>query len=639
MKHFTLILLFLLLILLLNPFVVCASPTVTIYPQAKDSILQQQIKFLIDEAEKQRVQSPRKALTRAQKAIELLKTSSGNTQQMHRATFETAHAYQLLGKMDSSVVCFNKLLSLPDIDAELKAKSLNLLGVDYRRLGEYQLAHQSAANALKIYRSLSDSAGILGTLMNDAKVFNNTGDKEKAMQLYFDALKYTEKVKDTLKTGQLYGLIANVYMDIDRDEKGKVYYRKAIRKLKAYQNTSLYADNLNNYGIVFYDEQVYDSALFFYTKALDVYRRIEQTDAIAVGYQNIGITYVFLDSIGKGLQFLKHAKAIFKSLKLQRDLASVYVDLGRAYIEVNRFDSADYYLGQALEVSSEIHQAFYKKEALLLRYKMYEEAGDFEAALKAFKKYVTFKDSLDNKEMRENFQELEVKYQTIQHEKEIIHLKDQELLDRAEKRLLIFGIIGLLLFFILILSLILVRRKKDMQIHRQKIVVHQKEKALARAELAQREAHEKQLENELEFKTKQLATHALNMMQKNKLLQDITEDIERRIKSPDCKNREAMIQVRHSLKQGLNVERDWDLFKLYFEQINERFFDELKKINLKLTGNDYKLCALIKLNMSVKEMASVMNISADSLKNARYRLKKKLKLRAEERLNTFIGNI
>jgi len=100
-----------------------------------------------------------------------------------------------------------------------------------------------------------------------------------------------------------------------------------------------------------------------------------------------------------------------------------------------------------------------------------------------------------------------------------------------------------------------------------------------------------------------------------------------------------MKQVMRSLKQGLNVDKDWDLFKLYFEQTNERFFDELKKINPGLTGNDYKLCALMKLNMSVKEMASVMNISADSLKNARYRLKKKLKLQADDKLNIFIGNI
>ncbi len=89
----------------------------------------------------------------------------------------------------------------------------------------------------------------------------------------------------------------------------------------------------------------------------------------------------------------------------------------------------------------------------------------------------------------------------------------------------------------------------------------------------------------------------------------------------------------------MRKKKDRDLFKLYFEQINESFFDKLKKINPALTGNDYKLCALIKLNMSVKEMASVLNISADSLKNGRYRLKKKLKLGRDEDMNSMIRNI
>jgi len=129
------------------------------------------------------------------------------------------------------------------------------------------------------------------------------------------------------------------------------------------------------------------------------------------------------------------------------------------------------------------------------------------------------------------------------------------------------------------------------------------------------------------------------MMQKNKLLQSISADIEIRMKSPGCSDKESMRQILRELQQGLNIDKDWDLFKVYFEQINERFFDKLKEINPALTGNDFRLCALIKLNLSIKEMASVLNISPDSLKNARYRLKKKLHLRSEESLTVFINSL
>ena len=147
------------------------------------------------------------------------------------------------------------------------------------------------------------------------------------------------------------------------------------------------------------------------------------------------------------------------------------------------------------------------------------------------------------------------------------------------------------------------------------------------------------MESDVEFKTRQLAAHALNMMQKNKLLQEISDDIDKAISLPESTDNKTLEQVRKSLRQGLNVDKDWDLFKLYFEQINESFFDKLKVINPALTGNDYRLCALTKLNLTIKEMASVLNISPESLKNARYRLKKKLKLGNEDNLDVFLNNL
>ncbi len=624
---------------LLYYLVIFSSFPASALPAAQDSLRNQQAEKFIEQAEKQLMHSPRNALNNAQKAIGVIQMDEHSRHLLSGAYYQTAHAYFLLGKIDSSVIWFNKLLLLPDVDDVTKAKSFDFLSIDYRKLGNFERSHHASSEAMKLYQSLNDSAGIIETLINEARVYSSSGNRKKAMQLYFDALKFTEQAKDTLKTGRLYGWIANVYMDIDEDEKGKIYYRKAIQKLAPYRNTYFYADILNNYGIVFYDEQLYDSALFYYSEALDIYKSTGQSDAIAVGYQNIGITYVFLGRADEGIGYLFRSLNSFEALNLLRDQASVFIDLGRAYLEMNRFDSSDYYLQKALKISKAVKHAFYTKDALLLLYKMNNKAGRFEKALSAYKNYVAFKDSIDNQAMKENFQELEVKYQTARREKEILQLKDRELLDKADKKILTLGIVGLLLLFILVMTLILMRRKKDMQIHRQKVLVHQKEKALAKAELARHEAHEKQLENEIEYKTKQLTTHAMNMMQKNKLLHDITEDIENRMKSSECKSRETMNQVKRSLKQGLNVDKDWDLFKLYFEQTNERFFDKLKKMNPNLTGNDYKLCALIKLNMSVKEMASVMNISADSLKNARYRLKKKLKLQADDKLNIFIGNI
>jgi DNA-binding CsgD family transcriptional regulator len=86
----------------------------------------------------------------------------------------------------------------------------------------------------------------------------------------------------------------------------------------------------------------------------------------------------------------------------------------------------------------------------------------------------------------------------------------------------------------------------------------------------------------------------------------------------------------------MSSENDWNLFKLYFEQVNKNFFTKLQEKHERLTINDLKLAALIKLNMNIKEAAAVLNIEPDSLKRARYRLRQKFGLRTEQSLSEFL---
>jgi uncharacterized membrane protein len=83
------------------------------------------------------------------------------------------------------------------------------------------------------------------------------------------------------------------------------------------------------------------------------------------------------------------------------------------------------------------------------------------------------------------------------------------------KETTITTVVIILIFIVLMLFF---KRRKDHQLHQQKTLVYEKEKMLTKAELAEREARAKLMEDELEYKTRQLASHAMNMMQKNDLL-------------------------------------------------------------------------------------------------------------------------
>jgi hypothetical protein len=162
-----------------------------------------------------------------------------------------------------------------------------------------------------------------------------------------------------------------------------------------------------------------------------------------------------------------------------------------------------------------------------------------------------------------------------------------------------------------------------------------RQQALLEQELRIARLKEQELLCELEYKTKSLTTYALSMVQKNETLKEVKESVELLMKKPDTHS-ENYKKLSRTIEFGLTLEKDWDDFKMYFQEVQTDFFPKLKERFPDLSASDLKLCALIRLNLSLKQSAAVLRISPDSVKVARHRLKKKFNLQNEENLNSFV---
>ncbi len=87
-----------------------------------------------------------------------------------------------------------------------------------------------------------------------------------------------------------------------------------------------------------------------------------------------------------------------------------------------------------------------------------------------------------------------------------------------------------------------------------------------------------------------------------------------------------------------DVEKDWENFKLYFDQVHQGFFQNLKSNSSPLTENDLKWIALLRLNLDSRQIASILNVSFDSVKVIRHRLRKKLNVPEDKNLFDFLNN-
>jgi ligand-binding sensor domain-containing protein/DNA-binding CsgD family transcriptional regulator len=169
--------------------------------------------------------------------------------------------------------------------------------------------------------------------------------------------------------------------------------------------------------------------------------------------------------------------------------------------------------------------------------------------------------------------------------------------------------------------------------------VYESQQALVEADLKFLHLKEKQLEDQIEFKNKQITTHTLNIIQKNETLKDLRGKLEEISHSPNGSAQQELRKTLKMIDSSFRLDKDWEEFKLYFEQIYTGFYSKLKINYPELSNQELRHCALIRLNLSTVEIASILGISPDSIKVSRNRIRKKLKLPSNQNLSDFILTI
>ena len=168
-------------------------------------------------------------------------------------------------------------------------------------------------------------------------------------------------------------------------------------------------------------------------------------------------------------------------------------------------------------------------------------------------------------------------------------------------------------------------------------VLSETQKALNHSEIQFLELKRDQMRRELDLKTKQLTTHALSILQKNQYLLELSESLDELGKKKGDKEiasevRKMSQHIRNSIKQDAR----WEDFRLYFEQVHDDFYAKLKISFPKLTNQDLKQCALVKLNLSLEDSATILGVSSESVRVSRYRIQKKMGMSSQAAFYEFL---
>ncbi|WP_373494533.1 tetratricopeptide repeat protein [Aquiflexum sp.] len=431
------------------------------------------------------------------------------------------------------------------------------------------------------------------------KIAYKTQKLDDALSLHQKAFDLTEKINDEIRKAISIGLIGFIYEKRQEYQKALKHQWTAISIFKKLKRDDLSAEINENLGSIYEDLEIFDSASYYFQKALGL--KIESGDSLNMisTLNNLGDIYRKNGEIEQGLEITNEALALSRVLDQPYEESSALRDLARSYFELKDFQKAYNYLDSSRIVYREI----YNKETAT------------QMAL-----------------MEELF---------------LIKLKDQQIIELEQLKA--FDAKIRILFVVVILLLIgtswLIISKKNIKskVERQ-LLESEKEIMLTQQKLMKTELYNIQLKDEtiskeLESNAKSLTAQTLHVIDKNKMLEVIRQRLQDSLEKDTREQKKNIRNLVKMIDYNFVQDTDWNDFKKNFEKAHKNFFQNLHHQAVDLTPSELRLASLMRMNLSSKDIASTLNISPDSLRISRYRLRKKLALGKGESLQQFILSI
>ncbi|KWW26302.1 MAG: LuxR family transcriptional regulator [bacterium F082] len=359
------------------------------------------------------------------------------------------------------------------------------------------------------------------------------------------------------------------------------------------------ADDKNailNIASSFQQLKQYDSAFYYldsiirYMPKAGVKDRVVQ-DILIKTYQTKAVCYLDLEQWDDALQCLKESRVLLEKFDDKKQFCVNYLHDADANNGKGLYETALCLIDTAIIISRNFEDIYSEWFAVKLKSDILENMKDYEREVENLRYFNILTDTINN---RENL--LKVQEQQYQHEATQME-KQYELQQQAfQQKQLIIIILAVFITIIATLVAILILLNK------------------------------KRLASELALRNREITAKSMDKIQSNEMLNNAIEKLTEMEEHPE---NNVLPGVIRDLKTLIDADTKKD-FDLHFVQMHPDFYQKLLTDFPNLTPNELRLCAFIKSNLSIKEIATINGISVDSVKTARKRLRKSLNLTGED---------
>jgi len=551
--------------------------------------------------------------------------------------------------------------------------SYSFLGTQYLQRNDYTQAEKYQEMALETFAGIdypygialaNERLGILCMVKNEFlkaleyyyqsfKINQNNGfQKEESISLYhigltelymgnykeavdhiLKSLNYWEEVNNVSNIWNCNELLGNIYIRLNVFEKALYYHRIALKvrndaiKISFPDGQEVNPENklglaysYNNIAEVYLNLHLYDSAYFYAIKSLKIKEAknsVATQNDVANSWLNMGNIYRKLGKHDSAFLMLTKAAETYLALRNGGSYAEASYGIGNLFTDLKNYNKAKEKYEIGLQKSIEVIDKNNIKTGYKLLSDLYSTTREYKKSLDYFLHYSSIKDSIFNTERSNAIEELQIKYEVDKKQQKI---ESQGLIITQKKRQVTFAIIGIgiIALFAVIVIFLIIKNK------RQKEILLKKET--------------ENLRKDLELKNRELVCNVSNIYTKNMVINKVAKTLSRSIRASKQTNVELINEIISELQQNMD-ETSWKEFEYRFSKVYESFYETLDGRFPELTHVERKVCAMLKLDMSSKEIASITMTLPESVDTTRSRIRKKLGLEKDENLSEFLNKL
>ncbi len=449
------------------------------------------------------------------------------------------------------------------------------LGDMLSRRGDYSEALDTKSEALAHFCAAGDAKGEARMYTRIGLQKELAGEYDTALEFHLKAIRLHQKSGYEVGESEACGSLAVLYGKMGKYAEAIDLITQNLTFARAKGYRFPECNNLINLGLAYSLTGDLARAFASLEEALTIAREIGARQAEFHILTCIASRHGMAGNFQRSLDYNLQALPLMKETGHQLQIATCLYNIGLAHSNLGELPTAITRFQQALV---EAEKSGEKQRINDIHYNLaasFEQIGENGKALQHFKLYSSGKDEIFNHESDERIQRMQTLHQVEQSERE-------------------------------------------REIYRLK---------------------SEKLQAELEGQKKELTAKAMYLSQKNEALIRIKKELIRLTKSGAGHDKSSLKKIVGDIDDSMEDAQNWEAFEAQFHSVHPEFVKTLSAQYPKLSPTELKVCALIMLNLSSKESARILNVSARSLGEYRYRIRKKLGLGSKDNLSSFLAKL